>query len=123
MRNARGFTLLEVLVALAVLAVTMAAISRAAGSGITHVEAMRVRVLADWVAQDRLALHTARGDWLAVGTQNGEASQAGRNFLWREEVTATPNPTMRLITVSVAVPEEPQYVLRKMSAYLVQYPR
>jgi general secretion pathway protein I len=122
-RGARGFTLLEVLVALSVLAIAMAAVARAASTSIGHVEAMRARTLADWVAQNRLALHTARSDWLAVGKQNGEEVQAGRRFLWREEVIATPNPTMRRIVVSVSAATEPDQVLRQMSGYLAQYPR
>ncbi len=123
MREVRGFTLLEVLVALAILAVCMAAVGRAAGSGAGHVEAMRVRILADWVAQNRLALHTARGDWLPVGNQNGEELQSGQRFAWREEITATPNPTMRRIVVSVYAPDEPGRPLRQMTAYLAQFPR
>ncbi len=122
-RGAHGFTLLEVLVALSVLAIAMAAVARAASTSIGHVEAMRARTLADWVAQNRLALHTARSDWLAVGTQNGEEEQAGQRFVWREEVIATPNPTMRRIVVSVAVAAEPDQVLRQMNGYLAQYPR
>jgi general secretion pathway protein I len=122
-KKARGFTLLEVLVALAILAVSMAAVSRAAGSGIAHVEAMRVRTLADWVAQNRLALHAARGDWLPAGTQNGEETQAGQRFSWREEISDTPNPTMRRIVVNVYAPSEPDYSLRQMTSYLVKYAR
>ncbi len=122
-KQSQGFTLLEVLVALAILAVCMAAVARAAGSGAGHVEAMRERTLADWVAQNRLALHTARGDWLPVGTQNGEETQAGQRFIWREEVSATPNPTMRRIMVSVYGANEPDHPLRQMTSYLVEFSR
>ena len=121
--QSQGFTLLEVLVALAILAVCMAAVARAAGSGANHVEAMRERTLADWVAQNRLALHTARGDWLPVGTQNGEEEQAGQRFTWREEVSATPNPTMRRMVVSVYGANEPDHPLRQMTSYLAEFSR
>ena len=119
----KGFTLLEVLVALAILAVTMAAVGRASSSGVQHVEAMRVRVLADWVAQNRLALHAARGDWLPVGIQNGDEEQAGQKFSWREEIIATPNPTLRRIVVNVYAPDDANYSLREITAYLVQFRR
>ncbi len=122
-RGTAGFTLLEVLVALAILAVSMAAVSRAAGSGASHVEALRERTLADWVAQNRLALHTARGDWLPIGIQNGEETQAGRRFTWREEVSVTPNPTMRRIVVSVYAPDGTDHPLRQMTSYLVEFSR
>lgn len=121
--RARGFTLLEVLVALGILAVCMAAVGRAAASGTAHVEALRERTLADWVAQNRMALHAARGDWLPVAVQNGEETQAGQKFIWSEEISATPNPTMRRIVVSVAAENAPQHSLRQLSGYLVQHAR
>jgi general secretion pathway protein I len=122
-RSTSGFTLLEVLVALAILAVTLGAVGRAASSSVQHADAVRERVLADWVAQNRLALHAARGDWLPVGVQNGTEEQAGRQFTWHEEIFATPNPALRRIVVNVYSPNDAQYSLRKMTAYLVQYPR
>ena len=126
MKNAkldRGFTLLETLVALAILAIAMAAVMRATGGGINHADTMRKRVLADWVAQNRLAQHAARGDFLPPGIQTGEETQAGVKLMWREEVGVTPNPAFRRIEVSVYEPDDPEYALRKLSGFLVQQPR
>lgn len=118
-----GFTLLEVLVALAILAITMAAVSRTASSSIHHVDALRTRVIADWVAQNRLALHQARADWPAPGIQTGEEAQAGQTYPWQEEIIATPNPYMRRIVVSVYAPDDAQHTLRELTGYLVQFQR
>lgn len=118
-----GFTLLESLVALAILAIALAAVMRATAASTNHLDALRSRLLADWVAQDRLALHAARGDWLPVGTQNGELVQAGLKFVWQESISTTPNPSFRRIEVSVASAEEPKHTLRRMTAYLVEFPR
>jgi len=122
-QSQRGFTLLESLVALAILAIALAAVLRATSAGTSHVDALRQRVLADWVAQNRLALHAGRGDWFPVGTQHGEEEQAGRKFIWDENITPTPNPAFRRIEVSVASVEEPQHSLRHLSGFLVQFPR
>lgn len=119
----RGFTLLETLVALAIFAIAMAAILRAAGAEIRHAEELRLRVLADWVAQNRLASHAARGDWISIGTQNGEETQAGIRLLWREDISSTPNPSFRRIEVSVFMPDDAQHALRKLTGYLVQQRR
>jgi len=118
-----GFTLLESLVALAILAIAMAAVLRATGAGTSHVDALRVRVLADWVAQNRLALHAGRGDWLPAGTAQGEQTQAGMVFLWDEKISATPNPAFRRIEVNVALSSSPHQSLRHLSGYLVQFRR
>lgn len=118
-----GFTLLETLVALAILAIALAAVMRATGAGINHAEAMRMRVLADWVAQNRLALHAARGDFLSPGMQNGEETQAGVRLMWKEDIGDTPNPAFRRIEVSVYAPDDPEYALRRLTGFLVQQRR
>ncbi|HUX90265.1 MAG TPA: type II secretion system minor pseudopilin GspI [Gallionellaceae bacterium] len=119
----KGFTLLETLVALAILAIAMAAVMRATGAGTNHAETMRMRVLADWVAQNRLAQHAARGDFLPPGTQNGEETQAGIRLIWKEDIGVTPNPAFRRIEVSVYSPDDPEYALRRLTGFLVQQRR
>ena len=113
-----GFTLLETLVALAILAIAMSAVMRATGAGTNHAEIMRAHLIAGWVAQNRLALHAARNDWLPIGIQEGEETQAGMRLLWQENVSATPNPGFRRIEVTVARPDDPKYALRRLSGFL-----
>ncbi len=115
--------MLETLVALAILAISMAAVMRSSGLVIRNTDELRLRLLADWVAQNRLALHAARGDWISMGTQNGEETQAGVRLLWREEISGTPNPAFRRIEVGVYAPEDDQYALRKLTGYLVEQRR
>ncbi len=120
----KGFTLLETLVALAILAIALAAVLRSTGAATNHAEDMRIRLLADWVAQNHLALHAAHGDWINVGIQNGEETQSGFQLLWTEEIINTPNPAFRRIEISVSDPTESGgHVLKRLSGYLVQVPR
>lgn len=119
-----GFTLLETLVALAILAIALAAVLRATGAATNHAGEMRIRLLADWIAQNRLALHAARGDWLPAGTQNGEEIQAGVRLLWKEDISNTPNPSFRRIEISITDPAQTNsHVLRRLSGYLAKVPR
>lgn len=119
-----GFTLLETLVALAILAIALAAVFRATGAATSHAGEMRIRLLADWVAQNRLALHAAQGDWLPVGTVSGQETQAGTTLAWREEISGTPNPAFRRIEISIFDPTDSgNHALRKLSGFLVESPR
>src|SRR5882672_354220 len=60
----RGFTLVEVLVAMAIVSVALLAGLRAAGQGTASVSELRSRLLAGWVAENLLAEQRARGEWL-----------------------------------------------------------
>jgi len=119
-RPTHGFTLVEVLVAMAILAVSLAAASRVSGMAIAHSVQIKQRILADMVAQNQLALHLARDEWLPTGLHNGVSSQAGMNFKWKEEVTPTPNPAFMKIVVTVNDPDNEKHVLRKLTGFLVK---
>lgn len=97
----KGFTLVEALVALVILAVALAAALRSGELGAQGTEAVRLRLLADWVAADRLAELRARRLWPGLGVSEGSVRQAGLGFTWRQTVAATPNPFFRRIAVQV----------------------
>lgn len=117
-----GFTLVEVLVALAIVSIALLAAMRAAGQGTTNVGDLRSRLLAGWVAENLVAEHHARGDWLPLGIRRGIQHQGGVEFAWREEIIATPNPAFRRVTVFVFVPPEESRTLAHFIGFVVQPP-
>lgn len=119
-RAQRGFTLVEVLVALVVLALALAAASRAAALMAESSAALRERLLASWVAQNRLAELQARRAWPSPGRHEGEAEQAGIRLLWRETVSTTPNPAFRRVEISVLRAGAGEHVLAQLTGYLVR---
>lgn len=116
----RGFTLIEVLVALAIISVALLAALRAAGQGTNSVRELRSRVFAGWVAQNLLATQRARGDWPPLGTQRGTESQGGIEFVWREEIVATPNPAFHRVNVTVSPVTDELHVLARLTGFLVR---
>ena len=117
-RRRGGFTLIEILVALAIVAIGLAAAVRATSQVIAATDSARLRLVASWVAQDRLAEHSARADWLAPGTGSGSATQGPFTFAWRETVSATSDPSLRRIDIAVAGAERPDYVVAHLTGYL-----
>ena len=122
-RNKRsGFTLIEVLVALAIIAIALMSALRAAGQGTNNVGELRSRLLAGWVAENLLAEHRARRDWLPLGMQRGTGRQGGMDFAWREEVIATPNPSFRRVDVRVFASAEEAHSLAHLAGFIVYTP-
>ncbi len=115
-----GFTLFEVLVALAIVAVAMGAALRSAALAADSAVTLRQHTLAIWVAENRLALHHALNDW-PLASATGIERQADSDFVWKETVSTTPMPMFRQIQIDVADAASPQHRLyRLVDFYLLR---
>jgi general secretion pathway protein I len=118
-KNSHGFTLIEVLIALAVLAIALAAVMRALAQTIDTTTALRDRMLALWVAQDRLVTHRITRNWPSIDNTEGEAEMGGLKFKYREKVMGTPVSEMRRVEIEVLAFDKPE-VLTTLAGYLRQ---
>ena len=118
--RAAGFTLIEVLVALAIVAIALAATSRAAGVAVDSALDTRQRMLATWAAQNRIAELRARRIYPPAATTRLATEQAGLAMVLEETVTDTPNPTMRRVDIAVAEARAPERVMTRLTAYVSQ---
>jgi len=115
-----GFTLIEVLIAIAILAVALAATSRAASVAIDGAFETKYRLLATWVAQNRAAELRARRVFPNAGATKFTTTQGGVTLLVDELVSETPNPTMRRVDLAVADARDPGRVLTHLTAYVAK---
>ena len=100
--RARGFTLIEVMVALAIVAISLAAGARAASSVVDTSQRLSDVVLAQWCADNQLTELRIMGGWPAVGKTPFTCVQLGRNFKGTLKVTPTPNPNFRRVDAKVS---------------------
>ncbi len=118
----QGFTLLEVLVALAVVAVALAAGVRALGQAADVAGALAERNLARWVAEDQAALLRAQGQLPAVGTVEGKVTSSGRAFAWTEVAEDLPQSPFRRVEVTVRADRSDATVLARVALFLLRGP-
>jgi general secretion pathway protein I len=117
-KRAAGFTLVEILVALAVLAIAVAAVVAAVSGNVSNAAYLRDRTLAHWVAMNKIAEMQVDGDWPAPGTQHGESLMAAQEWSWQITVTATDDADVRRLDVNVYADKEHKDTLATMVAYV-----
>lgn len=100
-RGGGGFTLIEVLVALAIVAIGMAAVMEALTSSTDTAMYLQDKTFADWVALNRMETVRLSGAVPTTGTSNDTVDYAGRKWEWRQKVTNTSIKGMVQIEVDV----------------------
>ncbi len=111
--RSRGFTLLEVLVALAIVVTALGASLRAVGSLTHNSEGLRSYMMATWSAENRLTQIRLTGEFPDLGERSFDCPQGDLHLICREVVLATPNPMFRRVEVGVADAKEPDRTIMK----------
>jgi general secretion pathway protein I len=101
MKTLRAFTLIEVLIALAVIAIALLALTRAASVQVQSFDGLRERTLAGWVASNVLAETRIATRFPPLTRSDGHMQMAGREWHWTRDVKATANVAIRRIEISV----------------------
>ena len=99
--NAHGFTLLEIMVALAVLALAMGAVIKAAADYTDNQSYLRDRTMTSWVARNVLVQHQLENQWPRVGERKGTLQMGGREWQWLANISQTDEEQLRRIDVEV----------------------
>jgi general secretion pathway protein I len=103
-KDQQGFTLIEVLAAVAVLALALGATITGASQYAANAAYLRDKAIASWVARNKLVeLHLAPAR-PELGKSDGTEDMAGREWRWRMEVQKTPDDKVRRVDVYVDAP-------------------
>ncbi len=100
-RPVGGFTLIEVVVALAILGIVVVTIVKNTTDGIVSTGAVRDRVLAGIVAENRMIEETLAEPPPPIGTTEGVEVLANRSWTWSRRLAATPDPGLLRLEIDV----------------------
>ncbi len=114
----RGFTLLEILVALAVVAVALAALVGQASRNLENTARLRDHTLAHWVAMNVVTELQVNDEWPRVGERKGSGEMAGREWFWTLKVSSTADRNIRRLDVEVHRERQRRRALATAIAYV-----
>lgn len=117
MRAERGFTLVEVMVALAIVALSLTAMAASMNTMIDNASTMRERTYASWIAQNKIAELRLSGEVPEVGTNSGELEYGGTQWSWRTVISETGVESFMRIDVTVSLLDS-DYDVRTVTGFV-----
>lgn len=97
-----AFTLVEVLVSLAIVTLGASAVLVALSSAADSASRLRERQFAEWIGQNRISEARLVPGQLELGQSTGELEYAGERWRWQQQIREAELPEIREITVSVS---------------------
>jgi general secretion pathway protein I len=117
-RSRRGFTLLEVLVAMAILGLGMIAVFGGMSQSLNVTARLRDKTLANWVALNQITELQVTGEYPDAGNRSDQVEMARSEWAWEMKITNIPQIEMRRIDVTVSFAESPNDILATVIGFI-----
>jgi len=103
-RQSAGFTLIEVMVALAIVGLSLGAVAASVSQMVDAATAMRERTYASWIAQNKIAELRLANVVPEVSDTSGELEFAGLEWAWRANISETGVENLFRVDVAISYP-------------------
>ena len=115
-----GFTLIEVMLAMAVFAIAGVALLGVADNNYRHISHLEEQMFANWVASNQLVEVSLDKTWPPKNNRKGKVEMAGRTWYWQQKVIKTANKELRAVNMQVRLNEDDELVSASLMTYLAQ---
>ena len=102
----RGFTLLEVMIALLVITLGMGAVINTTSESGWKSALLKQKTIATWVAQNQIIRYRANRIWGSANSQSGKVEMANVDWVWKMKISKTDDPSLRRLDVEVFIDGE-----------------
>ena len=113
-RRSEGMALLEVLVALVVVAMGMLAVQGQISSFAHTAHYMQKKSLASWIASNKITEFSLAPRWPEIGETSGDLEFANQEWHWRAKVEETQVENLRRVDVTVALAEDRDTIVHSL---------
>ena len=114
----RGFTLIEVMLSMAIFSIAGVALLATATTNFTNLSLLEERMMANWVASNQLVEAKLTAQWPPKNNNKGEVELAGQNWYWLQKVVKTTDEDMRAIYLEVRKNEKNAKPILSLMTYV-----
>ena len=116
-KHLEGFTLLEVLAALAVISIALVALFTSLSQGTRLTSRVEERMIGNWVASNVMTELKTTSSWPEIGEENSDIEMAGRTWHVNQAIEQTQDENIRRIEVTVSVDNKGSYSVASLYGY------
>ncbi len=115
----KGFTLIEVLAALAIVAIGLTALFSALSQGTRLTSKVEERMIANWIASNTMTELKAFSTWPQTGATSLDVQMAGRVWYVNQAINPTEDENIRRIEINVSLDKRGEYQLANLYSYFL----
>lgn len=116
----KGFTLIEVMLAMAVFAIAGVALLGAAQNNFANMSLLEQKTIANWVAANQLTAATLDNTWPPKNNRKGDVEMAGTTWFWQQKVERTQDSSLRQITIEVRKSQDQEKPITELVTFVAK---
>lgn len=116
--NQKAFTLLEVLVALTIIAITLGAIIKTSSDQAANTAYLKQKTIGNWVALNAHNQLLLEKKWPSIAKSTDSVKMANHDWHWQREIQKTLSPDTRKVIYRVYLDEDRQQQISKLTGYV-----
>ncbi len=112
-----GFTLIEVMVALTIIAISLGALLSSSGTQANSAGYLKQKTLAHWVATNELTQLRVAKEFPDIGDKKGSTTMAGNEWYWSRTTKETEDKDARQVTFKLFSDKDYENNLTSLTGY------